>query len=129
MKPKVYIETTISGFYCDEQSEPDAAARREWTKVWRDHQRDKFSAATGPAALDGLNSRDYAADKRRKVLNLMNDLPLMGIDPEILEIARFCIQQKAMPSDPVKNASVLLWLHIIRTIFCLPELQVFSTRQ
>ncbi len=104
MKSKVYIETSIPSFYNEDRTEPEVVARREWTKEWWDHQRDKYIVVTSPAVLDELGSSVYPQDKREKALNMINDLPLISIEPEIIEIVQVYIQHKVMPEDPVGDA-------------------------
>ena len=104
MKSKVYIETTIPSIYHEDRTEPEAVARKKWTEEWWDNHRDKYIVVTSPAVLDELSSGDYPENKRKKVLNLIINLPLLSIESEIIEIVQVYIQQKVMPNDPVGDA-------------------------
>ena len=37
MKSQIYIETSIPSFYYEDRTEPEAIARREWTRSWWDN--------------------------------------------------------------------------------------------
>ena len=102
MKPKVYIETSIPSFYYEIRTEPEMAARREWTRQWWDEVRDDYMLATSVAVLDELYGGDYP--NKDRAIELLSDLPLVSVEPEIAEIVRTYIQHKVMPSDPVGDA-------------------------
>ena len=102
MKPKVYIETSIPSFYHEIRTEPDMQARKQWTRQWWDNARDDYSLVTSVAVLDELNRGDYP--NKEKVLELMNDLPLLPVEDAIAEIAMAYIQHKVMPNEPVGDA-------------------------
>jgi hypothetical protein len=62
MKPKVYLETSIPGFYCEARPEPNAVARREWTRQWWDHDAalcERYLLVTSAAVLDELADGEY----------------------------------------------------------------------
>lgn len=102
MKPKVYIETSIPSFYHEIRAEPEMVARRQWTHQWWDGSRDDYRLVTSVAVLDELNNGDYL--NKEKCIELVNDLPLMPVEPEIAEIVTAYIQHKVMPDDPVGDA-------------------------
>ncbi len=102
MKPQVYIETSIPSFYYEDRTDPEAVARREWTRNWWDNYSDRYFLMTSPAVVDELSRGKYA--KQAKALELISSLPLLPIEPEILEIVQTYIQHKVMPNDPVGDA-------------------------
>ena len=102
MKPKVHVETSIPSFYHEVRTEPDMVARSQWTHRWWDSARDNYLLVTSVAVLDELSSGDYP--NKGKALELVNDLPLVPVEPAIAEIVRAYIQHKVMPDDPVGDA-------------------------
>jgi hypothetical protein len=102
MKPKVYIETSVPSFYYEVRAEPDMVARRQWTRQWWDNYRDNYLLVTSVAVLDELSSGDYP--NREDVIALVNDLPLVPVEPAITEIVQAYIRHKVMPDDPVGDA-------------------------
>lgn len=102
MKPKVYIETTIPSFYHEDRVDPEAVARKEWTRQWWDGYSNQYFLVTSPAVIDELNSGDYP--KRTKLLELIDPLPIVPVEPEVFEIVETYIKHKVMPEDPVGDA-------------------------
>jgi hypothetical protein len=102
MKPKVYIETSVPSFYYEVRAEPDMVARRQWTRQWWANYRDNYLLVTSVAVLDELSSGDYP--NREDVIALVNDLPLVPVEPAITEIVQAYIRHKVMPDDPVGDA-------------------------
>ncbi len=89
-RPRVYVETTIPSFYHEARTSPDVVARRDWTRQWWDGATDRYELVTSPAVLDELA--------------LVRDLPLLPVEPAILEIVQSYIQYKLMPADPGGDA-------------------------
>ena len=102
MKSRIYIETSIPSFYHEERIAPEMVARREWTRQFWDVEQTEYSLVTSVAVLDELEKGDFP--NKTKVLELVSDLPLVPVVPEIAEIVEFYIAQKVMPRDPVGDA-------------------------
>jgi len=102
MRPRIYIEMTIPSFYFDTRSDPEATARRNWTQHWWDLKRTAYRLETSVAILDELKRGDYA--KKNDVLSLMEGIPVLTIDPAILEIVETYIRRALMPADPTGDA-------------------------
>ncbi len=102
MKPKVYIETSIPSFYYEERTDSEAIARREWTRNWWDNYKHRYLLVTSPSVIDELSSGDYP--KQDKSLNLINTLPVVPVETQVIEIVQTYIQHKVMPADPVGDA-------------------------
>ena len=84
MKPKIYVETSIPSFYYETRTEPEMLARREWTRQFWDEFGQNYTLVTSLAVLDELNNGDYP--KKEKCLSLMENLPLVSIEKEIVII-------------------------------------------
>ncbi len=102
MARRVYIETTIPSFYFEARSEPDILARREWTRKWWQDANARFELVTSVAVLEELTRGDFPA--RQDCLKLVEDLPLVPIEPAVAEIIEIYIARKVMPRDPVGDA-------------------------
>ena len=102
MKPKVYIETSIPSFYHEIRTEPDMEARKQWTRQWWDNAGDDYLLVTSVAVLDELNRGNYP--NKEKVIELIDNLPLLLVEDAIAEIVAAYIQHKVMPNNPVGDA-------------------------
>lgn len=101
--PRVYIETTIPSFYHEARTSPDVVARREWTRRWWENARGRYDLVTSPAVLDELAGGGIP-ERVALRLDLIRDLPLLPVEPAILEIVQTYILYKLMPSDPGGDA-------------------------
>lgn len=104
MKPKVYIETTIPSFYHETRTDAAAVARQQWTRQWWDKYRRNYELLTSVAVLGELQSEDYPEQKQEKCLVLMGELPLVAVEPEVIDIVQIYIEHKVMPRDPAGDA-------------------------
>lgn len=102
MKPVVYIETSIPSFYHEIRTEPEMAARKEWTRQWWNCFRDQFFPVTSEVVLDELNKGDYP--NKDNIIALLNDVPLVAVEPPVIEIVQAYLQNKVMPQDPTGDA-------------------------
>jgi predicted nucleic acid-binding protein len=102
LKPRVYIATTIPSFYHEVRAAPDIVARRDWTRRWWDGAMDRYELVTSPAVLDELAGG--LPERGAMRLDLVRDLPLLPIEPAILEIVQSYIRYRLMPADPGGDA-------------------------
>jgi hypothetical protein len=102
MKSKVYIETMIPSSYHEVRTEPEMLARRAWTRQWWDEHGDRYDLVTSTAVLDELDSGEYA--ERGSAVALLDDLPLLAIEPAVGEIVQAYIRHRLMPDDPLGDA-------------------------
>ncbi len=100
--PRVYVETTIPSFYHETRTAPEIVARREWTRRWWAMALGRYDLVTSPAVLDELGAGDPARVAER--LALINDLPLLAVEPAVAEIVEAYIRHKVMPGDPRGDA-------------------------
>lgn len=101
-KPRVYVETTIPSFFCEDRLEPDIVARRDWTRQWWTDAADRYELVTSPAVLDELAGGNPTRSAAR--LQLVRDLPLLTIDAAIGDIVQAYLQHRVMPADPAGDA-------------------------
>jgi predicted nucleic acid-binding protein len=100
MKPLVYIETTIPSYYCD--GRPELAADIARTREWWDRERDEYECFISAVVLEELSSGDYPSQD--DCLALVAELPLLDVNPEVLDLADIYRTRKLMPQNPVADA-------------------------
>jgi predicted nucleic acid-binding protein len=102
MRQRVYIETTIPSFYYEVRTEPEMIARRNWTRSWWDNQRHAYELVTSAAVLDELEAGTFP--NQEQALALLAEVPLVPVEPAIIEIVEAYIQRLVMPHDPTGDA-------------------------
>jgi predicted nucleic acid-binding protein len=102
VKARIYIETSIPSFYFEVRSEAQMVARRDWTRAWWDECSATCELVTSLAVVEELQRGDFAA--RQDCLALIADLPILAVEPPILEIVQSYIARRVMPADPVGDA-------------------------
>jgi hypothetical protein len=102
MKKTVYIETTIPSFYHEVRTEPEMVARKNWTRDWWDSHRKSYLIVVSEAVLDELKMGDYP--NKDQILALLDNVPLVPVEPPITEIVVTYIEHKVMPQDPAGDA-------------------------
>lgn len=104
MNPRVYIETTIPSFYHETRTDATAVARREWTRQWWDRHAQDYAPLTSVAVLSELQSDAYSKTKQQACLALVRKLPLVAVEPPVIDIVEVYIAHKVMPRDPAGDA-------------------------
>ena len=102
MKPRIYVETTVPSFYYEVRDEPEMVARREWTRRWWDRAGADCDLVTSPPVVDELERGDFPS--REECLRLIAPLPLLAVEPAVLEIVQSYIARQVMPKSPVGDA-------------------------
>ena len=117
MQKTVYIETTIPSFYHETRGEPEAVARRQWTREWWDSAAARFRMVTSEAVLDELERGEF--EKKDDCLALIASLPVLEVEDAVAEIVESYITHKVMPRDPVGDALHLALASYYRCDFLL----------
>lgn len=99
---RIYIETTIPSFYYEERTTPEMVARRQWTRAWWDSASRGEELVTSTAVLDELRQGTFSS--RGDCLELLAPLPVLGVDPSIIDIVQTYVRRRVMPSDPTGDA-------------------------
>ena len=102
MKKRVYIETTIPSFYFEKRSGVEIVVRRRWTRQWWATAGQRYELVTSAAVMDELSKGDFAS--REDCLHLVDQLPLVPVEPAISEIVEAYIAHRVMPSNPLGDA-------------------------
>ncbi len=101
-RPRVYVETTIPSFYHEVRTSPDVVARRDWTRQWWESATERYELVTSPAVLDELAGGQPELGEMR--LALVHRLPVLSVEPAIIEIVQSYVRYKLMPADPSGDA-------------------------
>lgn len=102
MRSRIYVETTIPSFYFETREEPVMVARRDWTRSWWDAAHGRDELVTSIAVLDELDRGEFP--KKTECLRLIEDLPLLAVEPSVIEIVETYIHRHLMPRNPVGDA-------------------------
>ena len=102
MTKTVYIETSIPSFYYKMRADPAMMDRREWTREWWSLAPRQYELVTSPAVVDELERGDYPS--RKECLELIARLPLLTIEPAVMDIVQTYIARQVMPADPAGDA-------------------------
>ena len=102
IKPRVYVETSISSFYFERRTTPDVVVRREWTRSWWIDAPTKYELVISPAVIGELSLG--IPERSAERLSLIQDLPLLTVEDEVIEIVDAYIRHKVMPADPSGDA-------------------------
>ena len=100
--PRAYVETTIPSFYYEERVAPDIVARREWTRRWWATAPARYELVTSPAVLDEL--AEGRPERSAQRLTLVGELPILAVEPPIVEIVQAYVRHRVMPADPGGDA-------------------------
>ena len=102
MERRIYIETTVPSFYFEVRSEPEMVARRNWTREWWVLARPRDEIVASEAVIEELSGGNHP--HRSDCLELVAELPLLAVEPEIGEIVEAYVAHKLMPRDPGGDA-------------------------
>lgn len=102
MKPRAYVETTIPSFYHEVRTTHDVVARRDWTRQWWSGAPERYELVTSEPVLNELAGG--LSERSAERLTLVRDLPILPVEPAILEVVEAYIRHKVMPADPGGDA-------------------------
>ena len=102
MNKRIYIETTIPGFYHTLRTDDESRVRQKWTRQWWNEYADEFILTSSVAVIEELS--EGTSEKTQQRLDLLKDVELLSITDEIELIARIYIERLIMPTDPSGDA-------------------------
>lgn len=97
MRKTVYVETTIPSFYYEMRPEPDAVARRDWTRQWWERHSASCELVTSEAVFDELGAGEYP--QKEEAIRLLDPLPVLYVDGRIVRTAQVYLVHRLMPQD------------------------------
>ncbi|MBI4614223.1 MAG: type II toxin-antitoxin system VapC family toxin [Planctomycetes bacterium] len=102
MRSVAYVETSVISFYYETRPNLEMAARRKWTRSWWDSAVQRHDLVTGAAVIEELRNGDYP--NRDECLALVASLPLLAVEPAVIDIVDTYIHRHVMPADPAGDA-------------------------
>lgn len=102
VKPRAYVETTVPSFFHEIRSTPDIVARRDWTRLWWRNAAERYELVTSLAVIEEVSQGQE--DRIEERLELLRGLPVLAVEPPILEIVETYVEHKVMPADPGGDA-------------------------
>ena len=103
MKPKVYLETTISSYLTARPSRDLVmAAHQQITREWWDTRRHDFDLFVAQMVLDEASAGDPEAAARR--LEVLTPLPLLEPHEEEAELAQALLEHVPLPASAAADA-------------------------
>lgn len=118
MASTVYIETTIPSAYVTRRTDVGSIYRREKTRGWWQEQLDLYEAWISDNVLAELQQGDWPG--RAEALELIEPLPRLDIDEEVLSVARRYVHDHLVPMDVGGDA-----LHL--AVACVHEVDFLLT--
>ncbi|MCD4726517.1 MAG: type II toxin-antitoxin system VapC family toxin [Pirellulales bacterium] len=100
--PKIYIETSIPSFYCTTRTDPESVACKGWTQHWWDFKREGCKVFTSEVVIEELENGDYPT--KQEALSLIDGIPILTVEPAVLEITKTYTRHFLMPDKPMGDA-------------------------
>jgi hypothetical protein len=102
MPSTVYIETTIPSAYVTTRTDPASLFRRQVTRDWWHEQACRYELLTADSVLIELGTGEWKG--KDEALALIEAVPRLAIDAEVLAVARRYIVERLIPSDLAGDA-------------------------
>lgn len=115
--PTVYIETTIPSYYFETRRSEQVGAWRSVTRAWWDGYRFRYRLVTSRFVLAELAEAPGA--KATHAARLLDEVEILDEPPELVALAEFYVQQRAMPDEAAGDAYHLAMASLHRIDFLL----------
>ncbi|MBM2813428.1 MAG: hypothetical protein HW421_190 [Ignavibacteria bacterium] len=103
MKAKVYIETSIISYLAAKQSRDlIVAANQQITHEWWDNRRNLFDLFSSSLVIEEASKGD--SDAANKRLAILNNINIIGLNPEIMKFAGMIINGRILPTKASDDA-------------------------
>lgn len=103
MKPKLYLETTIPSYLAGRQSRDIlVAAHQQITREWWQSRRTAFELYVSELVLQEIRAGDPQLAAER--LEVIADLPILGVSDEIIKVAEELIRRGPIPRKAAGDA-------------------------
>lgn len=93
----IYIETSIPSFYFETRTDPENAARQNWTRRWFDKAILEHEVVTSAAVVVELERGEFHG--RKEAIAMVSELAALVISEETYEIVDEYVRRKLMPRD------------------------------
>ena len=118
MSGQVYVETTIPSAHASTRTDPGSIYRREKTREWWTAQLSAYESSISDAVVLELGQGDWPG--KLEALRLVQSLPRLEIDEEVLAVARRYVAEALVPADVGGDA-----LHL--AVACVHEVDFLLT--
>lgn len=96
----VYLDTTIPSYYFEYRK--DFRVYREITRKWWDGEKNFYDTYISQVSMIELESGDYP--HKTDIMDLVKDIPLLELTPEIEDIAETYMINHLMPKEDLGDA-------------------------
>ena len=118
MPGQVYIETKIPSAHATTRADPGSLYRREKTREWWTVQLSLYESLISDAVVLELGQGDWPG--KEEALRLIQPLPRLEIDEEVLAVARRYVAERLVPAELGGDA-----LHL--AVACVHEVDFLLT--
>jgi len=103
MRPTLYLDSSVPSYWLlPERQDAIVQARHLVTRRWWTEERVRFDLFVSQIVLDELaGGKPERATER---LALVDEFPLLDVDEEVEDAARFYVENLAMPSRNIRDA-------------------------
>ncbi len=115
MKKSVYIDSTIPSYYYDNRSTIQAFI--EVTRKWWDFERENYEVLTSSYTIVELSDGEYP--NKRNILKLVENVPILETNIDIINIAEAYIREFVMPKEAGGDAYHLACASFYRSDYLL----------
>lgn len=105
MSSVVYIETSVPSAYVSNRTDPGSLHRRSVTREWWSDQVVRYDARVSDAVVLELSQGDWAG--KAEALRLVEPLPRLVIDAEIIAVATRYVEERVVPAGLSGDAAHL----------------------
>lgn len=98
----VYLETSFISACVSNRTDAASVYRCDLSLKWWQMQRQSHTLLTSSEVLAELRDPDF--QRREEALELIDGIPVLQSNPEVLGVAAICVKQKVMPGDSVHVA-------------------------
>jgi len=103
MKPTLYLETSVIGYYTGRPSRDlIVAGRQQITRDWWEHERQKYSLHISALVLQESQRGDPEAIGRRE--QALKGIPLLGTMGETVNLAEALVRNGPIPAEYPEDA-------------------------
>ncbi len=103
MKAKIYLETTIASYLTARPSRDlIVAAHQQITQEWWETRRQKFDIFISELVVREAGAGDKVAARKR--IEALDNIPLLGLNEEVLHLAHELVQGGPIPESAKEDA-------------------------
>ena len=102
MRPTLYLDSSVPSYWLPQGNDPIIQARHLLTRRWWDEELARFEVFISQVVLDELGRGDPERAAQRLVL--VESFALLNVDEEVERVARFYVDNLAMPKRDLRDA-------------------------